>query len=160
MTPSVKPIPDGFNTLSAHIVVPNCVAALEFYAKAFGAETLARLPGFDGKSTMHAAMRIGDSTLMMTDENLQWGAKSPLTLGGTPVTLHFYVTDADSAYARAIQAGCTETMPLGDAFWGDRYGQVRDPFGHLWSIATHREDLTMEEIGVRAKAAMSAMAKH
>lgn len=160
MTMSTKPIPDGFNTLSAHLVVPDCIKALDFYAKAFGAVQLARLAGIDGKSTMHAAMRLGNSTLMMTDENLQWGAKSPLTFGGSPVTLHLYVADADAAFAKAIEAGCTQTMPISDAFWGDRYGQVRDPFGHTWSIATHREDLSMEEIGVRAKAAMAAMAKH
>jgi uncharacterized glyoxalase superfamily protein PhnB len=153
----VKAVPEGFNTVSSSLIVPNCVEALEFYKKAFGAEIIARMPGPDGKSTMHAEMRLGNSTVMLSDENPQWGTKSAKTLGGTPVTLHLYVDDADSIYKRAVAAGCTVTMPIMDAFWGDRYGKVKDPFGHEWGIGTHKEDLSPEEMDKRAKAAFAAM---
>ncbi|MBI3467005.1 MAG: VOC family protein [Planctomycetes bacterium] len=157
--PAVKPVPDGFNTVSAYMVVRNTVEALEFYNKAFGAETKGRMPGPDGKSTAHAEMRIGNSTVMLTDENPQWGAKSPLTLGGTGVTLHIYVEDADALFKRAVAAGCTPTMPIMDAFWGDRYGKVTDPFGHGWGIATHKEDLTHEQVAKRAAEWFASMAR-
>ncbi len=146
-----KPIPDGFNTVSAYIVVPKATVAMEFYAKAFGAEPGMRMPGPDGESTMHAEMRIGDSMVMLTDENPEWNMKAPKTLGGSPQSLHIYVEDADAAYERAISAGCTPVFPLNDTFWGDRYAKVEDPFGHHWGIATHLEDLTPEEIGRRAE---------
>jgi uncharacterized glyoxalase superfamily protein PhnB len=153
----VKAVPEGFNSVSSSLIVPNCVEALEFYKKALGAEILFRMPGPDGKSTMHAEMRLGNSTVMLSDENPQWGAKSPKTLGGSPVTLHLYVDDADSVYQRAVAAGCTVAMPIMDAFWGDRYGKVKDPFGHEWGIGTHKEDLSPEEMDKRAKAAFAAM---
>ena len=157
MAKTVKPIPEGFNTVNAYLIVPNSVQALDFYAKAFGAETTGRMPGPDGKSTMHASMRVGNSTVMMTDENPQWGAKSPRSLGGSPVSLFLYVEDADKVFQNAVKAGCTATMPIQDQFWGDRYGKVKDPFGHEWSIATHKEDVTPEEMGRRAKEAMAKM---
>ncbi len=147
---AVKKIPDGFNTVSAYLVVNNSVEALDFYQKAFGAETVSRMPGPDGKSTMHAEMRIGNSTVMLTDENPQWEMKSPHTLGGSPSSLHIYVEDADKLFDRAVKAGCTVKAPLMNAFWGDRYGKLEDPFGHQWGIATHIEDLSEREIGKRA----------
>ena len=147
---AVKAVPDGFNTVSVYLVVKNAVEALEFYQKAFGAEAGDRMPGQDGKSTMHAEMRIGNSTVMLTDENLQWQMKSPETLGGSPASLHVYVDDADKAFNRAVEAGCTVVAPLMDAFWGDRYGKLADPFGHQWGIATHKEDVSPEEMGKRA----------
>ena len=147
---AVKPIPEGFNTVSAYLVVKNAVEALEFYQKAFGAEPGVRMPGPDGKSTMHAEMRIGNSMVMLTDENPQWEMKSPHTLGGSPSSLHIYVEDVDKYFDRAIKAGCEVKAPLMDAFWGDRFGKVVDPFGHQWGIATHKEDLSGEEIGKRA----------
>jgi len=147
---AVKSRPDGFNTVSVYLVVKNAVEALEFYQKAFGAEVGARMPGPDGKSTMHAEMRIGNSKVMLTDENPQWGMKSPTTLGGSPASLHVYVDDADKFFNRAVEAGCTVTAPIMDAFWGDRYGKVADPFGHHWGIATHKEDVRPEEMGRRA----------
>jgi uncharacterized glyoxalase superfamily protein PhnB len=153
----VKAVPEGFNTVSSSLIVPNCVEALEFYKKALGAEILFRMPGPDGKSTMHAEMRLGNSTVMLSDENPQWGARSPKTLGGSPVTLHLYVDDADSVYQRAVAAGCKVAMPIMDAFWGDRYGKVTDPFGHEWGIGTHKEDLSPEEMDKRAKAAFAEM---
>jgi PhnB protein len=147
---AVKPIPDCFNTVSCYLIVKNAVEALEFYRKAFGAEPGVRMPGPDGSSTLHSEMHIGNSTVMLTDENPQWGMKAPQTLGGTPASLHIYVEDADKLYDRAVKAGCTVMSPLMDAFWGDRYGKVQDPFGHQWGIATHKEDLSPEEMGKRA----------
>jgi uncharacterized glyoxalase superfamily protein PhnB len=147
---AAKPVPDCFNTVSAYLIVKNSVEALGFYQKAFGAEPGARMPGPDGKSTMHAEMHIGNSTVMLTDENPQWNLKSPQTLGGSASSMHIYVDDADKYYERAVEAGCEVVAPLMDAFWGDRYGKVRDPFGHEWGVATHKEDLTPEEIGKRA----------
>ena len=146
---AVKPIPDGFNSVSAYLIVRNSVDALDFYKKAFGAEACSRMAGPDGESTMHAEMRIGNSTVMLSDENPQWEMKSPQTLGGSPTSLHIYVEDADEVFNRAVAAGCTVKAPLMDAFWGDRYGKLVDPFGHEWGIATHKEDLSEEEIAKR-----------
>ena len=151
---AVKPIPDGFHTLTPHIVVKGAAKAMDFYKKAFGAEELGRHAMPDG-SIMHALMRIGDSMLMLNDEFPQMGAKGPATIGGTPVTLHIYVQDADKSWQQAVSAGATVTMPLADQFWGDRYGIVTDPFGHHWSIATHKVDLSPDQMMAAAKAAMS-----
>jgi uncharacterized glyoxalase superfamily protein PhnB len=144
----VKPIPDGFHTLTPHLVLKDAAATIEFYKKAFGAEEMGRAPGPDGK-LMHAAMRVGDSIIMMNDEFPEWGALSPRSKGGATVTLHLYVQDADAAFARAVAAGATVRMPLSDQFWGDRYGLVEDPSGHVWAIATHKEDLTPAQIQER-----------
>jgi len=153
----VNPIPRGFNSVSVYLIVKNSVEALEFYQKAFGAELVERMPGPDGKSTVHAEMRIGDSTVMLSDENPKWEARSPETLGGSPVSLHIYVEDADALYKQAIEAGCTEKAPMMDAFWGDRYGKVVDPFGYQWGIATHKEDVGPEEMQKRAAEWMASM---
>jgi uncharacterized glyoxalase superfamily protein PhnB len=144
-----KPIPDGFNTLSAHIVVKDPAKAIDFYKKAFGAEEIFRMPSPDG-GVMHAELRIGNSVLMIGPE---WGdqGRSPESIGGSPVTLHLYVNDCDKSFDQAVKAGCVTTMPLWDSFWGDRYSKVKDPFGHQWSIATHKEDLSPEQIGQRAQ---------
>ncbi len=106
---------------------------------------MSRIPGPDGR-LLHACIGIGDAVIMMTEEFPEFGSRSPLTLGGTPVSIHLYVEDVDSAWARAVGAGCEITMPLADTFWGDRYGCLRDPFGHAWSLATHIKDMSMEEI--------------
>ncbi len=153
----VQAIPHGFNTVSCFLIVPNCVEALEFYRKAFGAEVVMRMPGPNGQSTAHAEMRIGNSTVMLADENPHWGLKSPKSLGGSPVSLHLYVTDADATVERAVAAGCQVTAPLQDMFWGDRFGKVSDPYGHAWSIATHQEDVSTEEMLRRAVAAFANM---
>jgi len=150
MNATVSPIPEGMHSLTPHIVCRDANAAMDFYIRAFGAIDHARLLGPDGK-LMHGLMQIGDSSLMLVDENPAWNMNSPLTLGGTPVTLHLYVADADAALARAVEAGATLTMPAADMFWGDRYGQVRDPFGHTWSIATHLRDVSPEEILAASK---------
>lgn len=150
MNATVSPIPEGMHSLTPHIVCRDANAAMDFYVRAFAAVDHGRLPGPDGK-LMHGLMRIGDSSLMLVDENPEWHMDSPLALGGTPVTLHLYVADADATLAQAVAAGATLTMPAADTFWGDRYGQVRDPFGHTWSIATHLRDVSPEEIQAAAK---------
>jgi uncharacterized glyoxalase superfamily protein PhnB len=154
---AVKPVPECFNSVSVYLVVKNAVEALEFYQKAFGAEAGTRMPGPDGKSTMHAEMRIGNSTVMLSDENPQWEMKSPQTIGGSPASLHVYVDDADKLFSRAVAAGCEVKAPMIDAFWGDRYGKVMDPFGYQWGIATHTEDVPEEEMGKRAAEWMASM---
>lgn len=145
MTPSLTP----------HIVCAGAADAIDFYKNAFGAEELIRMPGEDGK-LMHAAVSIDGAMLMLVDENKDWGLLSPLSLGGTPVTLHLNVPNADAAIERAAAAGATVTMAAHDAFWGDRYGQVRDPFGHSWSMAHPLRDTAMSEDELRA-AAQDAM---
>lgn len=143
--PPVKPIPDDMPALTPHLVCDDAAAAIDFYAQAFGAVEATRLSGPGGK-LMHAMLRIGGSPLMLVDEFPEMGALGPRTLKGSPVTIHLYVRDADATLARAVAAGAKVTMPLANMFWGDRYGQIEDPFGHRWSIATHLEDLTPGQI--------------
>jgi uncharacterized glyoxalase superfamily protein PhnB len=157
MSAQVNPIPEGFHTLSPHIMVRNAGEAIEFYKKAFGAEEVFRMPGPDGKSVMHAELQIGDCRLMMGDEMPQMGCPSPQSLGGSPVTLHLYVPDVDRVFQQAVAAGATVKMPVQVMFWGDRYGKLVDPYGHEWSVATHTEDVPPEEIGNRAAEAFSHM---
>lgn len=142
-------------SITPHLICAGAADAIEFYKKAFGAQEMMRLPGPNGK-LMHAGVRIGDSMLMLVDEMPEWGALGPKALKGSPVTIHLMVDNVDEVYARAIAAGATAKMPVADMFWGDRYGQVVDPFGHVWSIATHMRDLTPEEI---LEAGREAMAK-
>ena len=150
----VNPIPPGMRSLTPHLVCDGAAKAIDFYKAAFKAEELARLPGPDGK-LMHGMVRIGDSMLMLVDEMPEHGALGPKKLKGSPVTIHLYVENADAAIAQAAAAGAKVTMPASDMFWGDRYGQVEDPFGHHWSIATHTRDVTPEEMR-QAMAAMSS----
>lgn len=155
MATHVKPIPEGYHTVTPQMVVRKAAEAIDFYRRAFGAEELHRHLGPDGKSIIHAALQIGDARVMLSDEFPDWGVKSPQSLGGTPVSLHLYVPDADTAFQRAIKAGATVTMPLSDQFWGDRYGKLQDPYGHQWSISTHIEDVSPAEMQKRAAAAFS-----
>lgn len=148
---AVKPIPDGFNSVSVYLVHKDPKKAIDFYRKAFGAEPGAVMTGPDGKSVMHAEIHIGNSTIMLTGENPEWGMKSAETMGGSPASIHLYVDDADKIFNRATEAGCEVAAPIMDAFWGDRYGKVTDPFGYQWGIATHKEDLSPEEMGKRAE---------
>jgi len=157
MSAAVKAIPDGFHSVNVYLIVPNAVEALEFYGRAFGAEQVSRMAGPDGVSTMHAEMRIGDTNVMLSDENPALGCKSPATLGGSPVSMYLYVQDADEAFQRAVDAGCQVKQPLMDAFWGDRYGNVTDPYGHSWGIGTHKEDVSPEELNRRAKEYFASM---
>lgn len=141
---TIKPIPDGMHTVTPHLICAGAADAIEFYKRAFNAVEIARLPGERGK-LMHAAMRIGDSTIMLADEFPEFGSRSPKSLHGSPVTIHLYVKDADAFVAQAVAAGATVTMPVQDMFWGDRYGQLEDPFGHRWSVGTHVRDVPREQ---------------
>lgn len=149
----VPPIPEGFHALTPHLVCKGAVRAIDFYARAFGAQEVFRLTAPDG-SLIHASLRIGDSMLMLTDECPPMGAFSPQKLGGTPVTIHLSVTDVDAAFARALAAGASQQMPVTEMFWGARYGVLQDPYGHSWSVATQVRSLTHEEIQAGLAAAM------
>src|SRR5262245_23564235 len=153
---TVKPVPEGYHTLTPHLVVRDCAAAMKFYAKALGAKEIARHPGPGGK-IMHAEMQIGSSKFLLNDEFPEFGAKGPLSLGGSPVTLHLFVEDCDKVFNQFVAAGATVKMPLADQFWGDRYGSVTDPFGHNWSIASRVRDMTPDELKAAAAAAMAQM---
>lgn len=148
-TAAVDPIPPGMRSVTPHLVCAGAAAAIEFYKKAFSAQEAARIPAPDGK-LIHAMVKIGDSNVMLVDEFPQMGCSSPQTLKGSPVTLHLYVPDADATFAQAIKAGAEVVMPLNDMFWGDRYGVLKDPFGHLWSVATHIRDASPDEIKAAA----------
>jgi PhnB protein len=145
-----KPIPDGYHSVTPYLIVSGAAQALEFYQKAFGAKERMRMAGPDGK-VMHAEIEIGDSVVMLADEFPAMGAKSPQSIGGSPVGICLYVADVDAVFKQALAAGAKEERPVKDQFYGDRSGTLRDPFGHQWTIATHKEDLTPEEIGRRAQ---------
>lgn len=144
-----KPVPDGYHTITPHLVIDGASKAIEFYKEAFGAEELFRMPGPGGK-VMHAEIKIGDCHVMLADEFPEMGVRGPERGKSSPVVLHVYSNDVDAAMEKARKAGATITMPAADQFWGDRYGKLTDPFGHCWSIATHKEDLSPEEIAERA----------
>jgi PhnB protein len=146
---AVKRVPDGYHRVTPHLTVRNAAKMIEFYKKAFGAVEKRRAPGPDGKTIMHAEIKIGDSVVFLNDEFPEMGAFSPLNSKGTPVTLHLFVEDADKQFEQAIAAGAEVVMPLDNQFWGDRYGILRDPSGHQWSIAHHVEDLTPEQMQKR-----------
>src|SRR3954469_3568925 len=152
MTSTVNPIPHGLHAITPHLVCKDASAAIEFYKEAFGAVEVDRLAGPGGK-LMHAMLRIGDSALMLVDEFPEIHALRPTSLGGTAFSLHLSVTDADASFARATRAGATARMPVTEMFWGARYGQVVDPFGHMWSIATQVKDLTLDQIRENLKSA-------
>jgi PhnB protein len=151
MTATTKPIPDGYHTATPYLVIKDAAKAIDFYKEAFGASESMRLASPDNK-IMHAEIKIGDSPIMLCDECPDWNALSPQTIGGTAVSIMLYITDVDSVVNRAVAAGARLLMPVADQFWGDRMGTVADPFGHKWSIATHIEDVSPEEIEKRAKA--------
>ena len=154
MTTKVKPIPDGYHTVTPYLIVKDAARAIEFYKNAFGGKELFRMQGPDGKIA-HAELQIGDSRIMLGTESPQAGSRSPETLRGTPVGLFLYLEDVDAAFKRAVNAGAKEQQAPQDMFWGDRYAKVADPFGHEWQLATHKEDVTPEEVSKRAKAAMT-----
>ncbi len=141
----VKPIPDGMHSVTPHLVCAGAADAIDFYKKAFKAVEVARMAGKDGK-LMHAMIRIGDSAVMLMDEFPEWKAFGPKALKGSPVTIHLAVEDADAVAAQAVAAGAKITMPIADMFWGDRYGVLEDPFGHLWSVGTHMRDVSPQEL--------------
>ena len=145
----VSKVPPGFHTITASLIVRDGAHAIDFYKKALGAEERMRMVSPDGKIS-HAELKIGDSILFLTDESPAMGTKSPQTLGGTASNLYLYVEDVDSAFKRAVDAGGKATMPVTDMFWGDRFGQFVDPFGHAWGLSTHVEDVSDEETERRA----------
>jgi uncharacterized glyoxalase superfamily protein PhnB len=154
---ATSPTPTGYHTVTPSIVVRDAAQAIDFYTRAFGAVETVRMPGPDGK-IMHAEIQIGDSRIMLGEENAQWGTVSPLSTNGLPSSLHIYVADADASFQRALDAGATVRYPLENAFWGDRYGKVRDPFGHEWGIATHIKDMTPDEMRKGGEEWMAQMA--
>ena len=153
---AAKPIPEGYNTLTTYLAVENAAEAIEFYKRAFGARESLRMLGPD-RSIGHAELEIGDSKLMLSDPFPQSTVRPPGEIGGTTASVFMYVEDVDALVKQAVDAGATVTMEVADQFWGDRFGTVSDPFGHVWSIATHVEDLTPEQIAERGEAAMAAM---
>ncbi len=155
---AAQPIPEDHRGLIPSLAVENAAEAIEFYKRAFGAEEVTRMAGPDGK-IMHAEIRIGDSVVMLGEENPEWGTLSPLSTNGVPGSLHIYVADADAAFERALRAGAKVRYPLEDAFWGDRYGKVTDPFGHEWGIATRIRELTPEEMQQAADAWLAQAAQ-
>lgn len=159
MNAQVKPIPEEMHTLTPYLVCAGAEEAMEWYKRAFGATEGGRLKGPDGK-LMHGMLRIGDSALMLTDENPEWGAVGPQSLPSSPVTIHMYVNDVDAAYAKAVQEGAKSKMPPADMFWGDRFCAIVDPFGHSWSIATQVRIVPMEEMEAAAKMGCADAAEH
>ncbi len=155
---TVKPIPPGYHTLTPHMTVRDAQRAIEFYKQAFGAKERGVMKRADGK-VMHAELMIGDSIVMMADEFPEYGSMSPLANGGSSMALHIYVDDVDAAFDKAVKAGANVEMPVSDMFWGDRYGKLADPFGHKWSIATHKADLSPEEMDRNMKEMMAKMPK-
>jgi len=151
----VLPIPKGYHIVTPTIIVRGAANAIEFYKKAFGAKELSRMEGPGGK-IMHAEIKIGDSIVMLGDEMPEMGATSPETVGGTSASLMIYTKDVDALFNQAVAAGGKVTMPVADQFWGDRYGRVKDPFGHDWQLATRKENLSAKEMARRGAAAMSA----
>jgi PhnB protein len=153
---SAKPVPDGYHTLTPFLTVRDAVKAIEFYKQAFGAEERGIMKGPDGK-VMHAELKIGDSIIMLSDEFPAFNCLSPQAIGGSSIGLHIYLDGVDAAFDRAVKAGAEVEMPVMDQFWGDRYGKLKDPFGHKWSIATHTKDLSMDEMKKGMDEAMAKM---
>lgn len=154
---AVRPVPEGYSTLTPYLTVSGAARAIDFYKIAFDATEVMRMDG-PGGSIVHAELQIGNSRIMLTDESPQMGNKSPQSLGGSPMGLMLYVDDVDSVFTRAVTAGGTITRPLQNQFYGDRSGTITDPFGHLWTIGTHVEDVSEEEMKRRMATAMSTQA--
>jgi PhnB protein len=153
---SVKPVPDGYHTLTPFLTIRDAAKAIEFYKAAFGAQERGVMKAPDGK-VMHAELKIGDSIVMLSDEFPDFGSISPQALGGSASGLHIYLDNVDAAFDRAVKAGAQVEMPVMDQFWGDRFGRLKDPFGHKWSIATHVKDMSPEEMNQSMKDAMAKM---
>jgi PhnB protein len=154
----VKSIPEGSHSITPGLVVKDAKKAIEFYRTALGATVLDVMNGPDG-SVMHAELKLGDSKFYLGDENPEWGALSPKSIGGSPVSLNIYTEDCDALIQRAVKGGATLEQPPADMFWGDRYGKIQDPFGHKWGIATHKEDVSKEEMARRGQEWMAQMSK-
>jgi len=152
-------LPDGIRTATPTLMQKNCIEAIEWYRRTFGAEVRSISPGPSPGSTMHAEIRIGDSSIYMADDMPMSSVKSPSLLGGTSSSITLYYSDCDAVFERSLKAGAQVQMPLDDMFWGDRYGVIKDPFGYMWAIATHKEDLTLDELNQRARAFFASMPK-
>jgi len=148
---AVKPIPEAYHTVTPYLIIEGAVEAIEFYKQAFGAKELFRFPAPEGKIG-HAELKIGDSPIMLADAYPDMGYNGPKSLGGSPVSLMIYVENVDTVFNQAVQAGATVKEAVSDKFYGDRIGSLIDPFGHVWHISTHKEDVSMEEMEKRAKA--------
>lgn len=158
----VKAIPEGYHAVTPGLTVRNGAQAIEFYKRAFGAQEIMRMMGPDGKHLMHAELQIGDSRIMLSDESPEMNCRAPASVGGVTSSLYVYVPNVDEAFKRAVGAGAKVVMPVTDMFWGDRFGQVEDPSGHRWGLATHTRDLSPAEIEQGQKeflASMSAQKK-
>jgi PhnB protein len=151
---AVKPIPDGYHTATPYLIVNGAAAAIDFYRKVFGAVERMRMPDDKG-GVGHAELEIGDSVIMLADEQPMLGYRGPKSIGGTPVSIMLYVEDADAHFQQAVAAGATVKQPLEDKFYGDRSGSFEDPFGHVWIVSTHKEDVSPEEMQKRAAQAMA-----
>jgi PhnB protein len=156
MAKKVKPVPDGYHTATPYLILSGAAKALDYYQRAFGAQELMRMASPDGQHIMHAEIRIGDSPIMLADEYPDMGYRSPKAYGGTPVSLMLYVDDVDKVFKQALAAGGKELRPLADQFYGDRTGTLEDPFGHVWTVATHVEDVSESEMKKRAEAMAGA----
>jgi len=154
-----NPIPEGFHSLTPMFMFKDARRAIDFYKNAFGAQERYTMPGPDGKGVMHAELQVGDSIIMMGDENPHENCKSAETIGGSPISFYLYVENVDAAFRRAVEAGAKVQMEVQEMFWGDRCGSVQDPFGYSWMIGTHTRDLTPEEIQEGAKAACTEMSR-
>lgn len=157
MAAHVKPIPEGYHTVTPYLTVHDCAKAIDFYKRAFDATEVYRMAGPPGKIA-HAELQIGDSRVMLSDDMPGSDCRSPQLLGGTTANIFLYVKDVDSVYNKAVSAGAKSVAPLADMFWGDRYGRLADPYGHSWSLATHKEDVAPDEMKKRTEAQMAKMA--
>ena len=155
-----QPIPNGYHAVTPSFAFKDSQKAIDFYKKAFGAKPLDVFPSLDGKGIMHATMQIGNSILMMGDENPAQKCQSAETLGNSPVSFFFYVADVDAIFKQAVAAGCVVVMPVMEMFWGDRAGSLKDPFGYSWMIATHKRDMTKEQIKKEAEVFFAQMTKN
>lgn len=153
MTSGVKPVPEGYHSVTPYLVLNDAAGAIEFYKTAFGASELMRMAAPNGRIG-HAELRIGDSRIMLADEFPEMGARSARTIGGSPVHIYLYVEDVDAVTGRALAAGAKELRPVKDQFYGDRSGSIEDPFGHVWHVSTHKEDVPPDELKRRADQAM------
>ena len=158
MSSHVKPVPEGYHTATPYLTVNDAARAIEFYKKAFEAQEIMRMEAFAGKIG-HAELRIGDSVVMLSDEMPGGDTRSPQSVGGTTSAVFLYVPDVDKQFQQAVSAGAKSNMEPTDMFWGDRFGKLTDPFGHSWSLATHKENVSQEEMARRGKEAMAKMAQ-
>jgi PhnB protein len=153
---ATKPIPEGYNNVAPYLAVEDAAQAIDYYTRAFGAKERTRMQGPDGKIA-HAELELGDSVVMLSDPFPQFATRPPKELGGTSVSVFMYVEDVDAVVKQAVDAGATVTVEVADQFWGDRFGTITDPFGHVWGLATHVEDVPPEQMQERAREAMAAM---